>query len=38
MKNQSYNIKASAVYELEIKFKFNKVIKWFVLLLWSVRP
>ena len=38
MKNQSYNIKARVVYELKIKLKFDKVIKWFVLLLWSVGP
>ena len=38
MKNQSYNIKARVVSELKIKSKFDKVIKWFVLLLWSVRP
>ena len=38
MKYQSYNIKARVVYKLEIKVKFDKVIKWFVLLLWSVRP
>ena len=38
MNYQSYNIKARVVYELKIKVKFNKVIKWFVLLLWSVRP
>ena len=38
MKYQSYNIKARVVYELKIKVKFDKVIKWFVLLLWSVRP
>jgi hypothetical protein len=35
---QSYNIKAGVVHELKIKVKLNKVIKWFVLLLWSVRP
>ena len=38
MKYQSHNTKARVVYELEIKLKFDKVIKWFVLLLWSVRP
>ena len=38
MKYQSYDIKARVVYELKIKLKSNKVIKWFVLLLWSVRP
>ena len=38
MKYQSYNIKARVVYELKIKVKFDKVIKWFVLHLWSVRP
>ena len=31
MKYQSYNIKARVVYELKIKVKFDKVIKWFVL-------
>ena len=36
MNYQSYNIKARVVYELKIKVKFNKVLKWFVLLLWSV--
>ena len=35
MKYQSYNIKARVVYELRIKVKIDKVIKWFVLLLWS---
>ena len=35
---QSYNIKARVVYELKIKVKLNKLIKWFVLILWSVRP
>ena len=30
MKYQSYNIKARVVYELKIKVKFEKVIKWFV--------
>jgi hypothetical protein len=38
MKYQSYNIKAGVVHELKIKVKLNKVIKWFVLLLWYVRP
>ena len=38
MKYRSYNIKARVVYELRIKVKFDKVIKWFVLLLWFVRP
>ena len=38
MKYQSYNIKARVVYELKMKNKIDKVIKWFVLLLWSVRP
>jgi hypothetical protein len=38
MKYQSYNIKAGVVHELKIKVKLNKAIKWFVLLLWSVRP
>ena len=38
MKYQSYNIKARVVYELKIKVKFDIVMKWFVLLLWSVRP
>ena len=38
MKYQSYNIKARVVYELKIKFNFDKVIKLFVLLLSSVRP
>ena len=34
----SYNIRARVVYKLKTKVKFNKVIKWFVLLFWSVRP
>ena len=38
MKYQSYNIKARVVYELKMKLEFDKVIKWFVPLLWSVRP
>ena len=38
MKYRSYNFKARVVYELKIKVKFDKVIKWFVLLLWSIRP
>ena len=38
MKYQSYNIKARVVYELKIKVKLNKLLKWFVLFLWSVRP
>jgi len=33
MKYQSYNIKARVFYELKIKLKFDKVIKWCVLLL-----
>ena len=38
MKCQSYNIKARVIYESKTKVKFGKVIKWFVLHLWSVRP
>ena len=38
MKYQSYDIKAGVVYKLKIKVKLNEAIKWFVLLLWSVRP
>ena len=38
MKYQSYSIKARVVYELKIKVKFDIVMKWFVLLLWPVRP
>ena len=38
MKDPSYNIRARVVYESKNKVKYNKVIKWFVLLLWSVRP
>ena len=38
MKYQSYNIKARVVYDLKIKVKLNRLIKKFVLLLWSVRP
>ena len=38
MKYQFYNIKARVVYELKIGLNFDKVIKWFVLLLWSIRP
>ena len=38
MKSQSYNTKARVVYNSKIKVKLTKLIKWFVLLLWSVRP
>ena len=37
MKETTYNIRARVVYESKNKVKSNKVIKWFVLLLWSVR-
>ena len=36
MKYQSFDIKARVVYELKTILKFDKVTKWFVLLLWSV--